>query len=210
LDRLSDRARALLESDAVATVVTINSDGSPHVTAAWVGIDGGEIVFATIPDQRKLRNLRRDPRVVLSMLGTNVNEWGLREYLVIEGKARITDGGASKVRDRATPTPEPIARVAEVMRSFDARWFVSGGWAVDCWLGRQTREHADVDIGLFRDSESAIFEFLPGWHLVGHDTPDATHDEPSPPTAATRSIRRRRGRGRRASVTESRCLRVLV
>jgi len=64
------------------------------------------------------------------------------------------------------------------MRSFDARWFVSGGWAVDCWLGRQTREHADVDIGLFRDSESAIFEFLPGWHLVGHDTPDATHDEP--------------------------------
>jgi hypothetical protein len=53
--------RELLDSDAVAQVVTLNADGSPHVTAAWVGVEGDEIVLATIPDQRKLRNLRRDP-----------------------------------------------------------------------------------------------------------------------------------------------------
>jgi len=60
---LSDAARQLLESDAVAHVVTIDDDGRPHVTAAWVGLDRGDIVIATLPDQRKLKNLRRDPRI---------------------------------------------------------------------------------------------------------------------------------------------------
>lgn len=95
IDRLSDEAVALLDSDAVATVVTLNRDGSPHVSAAWVGIDGDEIVFATLPDQRKLDNIRSDPRVALTVQGDRVNEWGLREYLVVYGAARITEGGAA-------------------------------------------------------------------------------------------------------------------
>jgi PPOX class probable F420-dependent enzyme len=64
---LPQAARDLLESDAVAHVVTLDEDGAPQVTAAWVGLDGDEIVFATLPDQRKLKNLRRDPRVALSI-----------------------------------------------------------------------------------------------------------------------------------------------
>ncbi len=91
----SEEALALLRSDAVATVATINEDGSTHLSAAWVGLDGDEIVFATLPDQPKLRNLRRDPRVALSLQSDRINDWGLREYLVIEGRARITEGGAA-------------------------------------------------------------------------------------------------------------------
>ena len=63
------------------------------------------------------------------------------------------------------------------MGSFRGTWFVIGGWAVDAWLGRQSRRHRDVDIGVFRDDERAIFDYLAGWHLVGHDTPDADHDD---------------------------------
>ena len=89
-------ARTLLESDALAHLVTLNPDGTPQVTCIWVGLDGDEIVsghlFAT---QRKLQNVRRDPRVVLSVEGTVVNEWGLREYLVVHGRARLTEGGAA-------------------------------------------------------------------------------------------------------------------
>jgi PPOX class probable F420-dependent enzyme len=95
IDRLSNDARALIESATVATVATINPDGSPHLSAAWVGLEGDEVVFATIPDQRKLHNLRRDARVSLTLLGGRVNEWGLQEYMVIEGRARITSGGAA-------------------------------------------------------------------------------------------------------------------
>ena len=101
---LPEAARALLESDAVAHVVTLDKDGGPQVTAAWVGLDGDEIIFATLPDQRKLRNLRRDPRIALSIPSTTTNEWGLLEYLVVYGTARVTEGGAAEVLQRLAYT----------------------------------------------------------------------------------------------------------
>jgi PPOX class probable F420-dependent enzyme len=101
---LPEAARQLLESDAVAHVVTIDADGGPQVTAAWVGIDGDEIVLATLPDQRKLRNLRRDPRIGLSVPSSTRNEWGLLEYLVVYGTARVTEGGAAEILQRLAYT----------------------------------------------------------------------------------------------------------
>ena len=52
-----------------------------------------------------------------------------------------------------------------------------GGWAVDAWVGRRTRDHVDVDICLFRDDERALFDHLADWHLAAHDTPDAAHSD---------------------------------
>lgn len=101
---IPDAARVLLESDAVAHVVTLNADGSPHVTAAWVGLEDDEIVLATLPDQRKLRNLRRDPRIALSVPSREVNDWGLLEYLVVYGTARVTQGGAAEMLQRLAHT----------------------------------------------------------------------------------------------------------
>jgi PPOX class probable F420-dependent enzyme len=101
---LPKAARELLESDAVAHVVTVDADGAPQVTAAWVGLDGGEIVLATMPEQRKLRNLRRDPRIALAVPSTTTNEWGLLEYLVVYGTARVTEGGAAEVLQRLAYT----------------------------------------------------------------------------------------------------------
>lgn len=101
---LPEAARELLESDAVAHVVTIDRDGGPQVTAAWVGIEGYEIVLATMLDQRKLRNLRRDPRIALSIPSTTRNNWGLLEYLVVYGKARVTEGGAAEILQRLAYT----------------------------------------------------------------------------------------------------------
>jgi PPOX class probable F420-dependent enzyme len=104
IDQLSDAALALLASDAVATVVTLDADGSPHLSSAWVGIEDGEIVFGTLPDQRKLRNLRRNPRIALAIQSDSINRWGLREYLVIHGVARITEGGAPELLQRLART----------------------------------------------------------------------------------------------------------
>lgn len=89
--------REVLRSDALAHVATIDADGSPHVTMAWVGVDEDQIVMATLFDQRKLRNLRRDPRVSISLETPNVNDWGLREYAVIYGRATVTEGGAPEL-----------------------------------------------------------------------------------------------------------------
>jgi PPOX class probable F420-dependent enzyme len=90
-------ARNVLESGTLAHLVTLNADGSPHVTCAWVGVEGNEVVLATLPDQRKLRNIRRDPRVALSLETASANEIGLTEYLVVEGRARVTEGGAPEL-----------------------------------------------------------------------------------------------------------------
>ena len=94
---IPDSVKRVLDSAALAHLVTLNPDGSPHVTCAWAGVQAEEIVLATIPDQRKLRNIRRDPRVTLSFETTTVNEMGLTEYLVIHGRARVTEGGAPEL-----------------------------------------------------------------------------------------------------------------
>lgn len=97
---LNEAARELVTSGAYGHVVTLDADGRPQVTLAWFDLDGDEPVFATLFDQRKLANLRRDPRVALSFAADRVNEHGLRPYLVIEGVARVTEGGAPELLQR--------------------------------------------------------------------------------------------------------------
>lgn len=71
---------------------------------------------------------------------------------------------------------QPVAYVRDLLVGFAAPWFLCGGWAADAWLGRQTRDHWDVDIGVFHHDQRAIFEHFQGWALVAHDpnVPDAT------------------------------------
>jgi PPOX class probable F420-dependent enzyme len=94
---LPDSARALLESAALAHLVTLNPDGSPQVTIVWVGLDGDEIVIGHLPEHRKIRNIRNDSRVAFSIETSERNATGLNEYLVINGTARVTEGGAAEL-----------------------------------------------------------------------------------------------------------------
>ena len=102
---LNEAARELIESGALAHLVTINEDGSPQVSVIWVGLDGDELVSGHVPvGLRKLRNMRRDPRVALSFEGSGANSIGLRDHLVVHGTARITDGGAPELLHRLAQT----------------------------------------------------------------------------------------------------------
>jgi PPOX class probable F420-dependent enzyme len=85
----------VLESAALAHLVTLNPDGSPQVSVVWVGLDGDEIVAGHLPEHRKGRNIRNDSRVALSLETSTRNAMGLNEYLVIYDTARITEGGAA-------------------------------------------------------------------------------------------------------------------
>lgn len=97
---LPQAAVDLVTSGAYGHLVTINPDGGPHATLAWFDVDGGDVLFATLFDQRKLGNLRRDPRAVVSFEADRVNEHGLRPYLVLEGLATVTAGGAPALLQR--------------------------------------------------------------------------------------------------------------
>lgn len=92
--------RELIGRGPLAHVVTLDADGSPQVTLAWVGLEDDELVIGTIPDQRKLHNIRRDPRVAVSMVTGRRNAYGLDEYVVLHGRARVTEGGAAALLGR--------------------------------------------------------------------------------------------------------------
>ncbi|GAA3681473.1 PPOX class probable F420-dependent enzyme [Lentzea atacamensis] len=101
---LPESARAVLESNALAHLVTLGQDGAPQVTIVWVGLDGDEIVSGHLSEHQKVRNIRNDSRVVLSLETPNINDMGLQEYLVIYGTARITEGGAPELLQRLAHT----------------------------------------------------------------------------------------------------------
>jgi PPOX class probable F420-dependent enzyme len=63
---LPQELKALVESGPLTYVSTINVDGSPQVTAIWIGLDGDSLVSTHMRYNAKLRNMERDPRVVLS------------------------------------------------------------------------------------------------------------------------------------------------
>ena len=58
---------------------------------------------------------------------------------------------------------------------FGAPWALCGGWAVDAWLGKDTRDHGDVDVMVFAEDHWALFDHLSGWQLIAHG-PGATDD----------------------------------
>ena len=101
---LPDEARAAIEEGHLAHLVTINPDGSPQTSIVWVGLEGDEIVAAHLFEHQKVRNVRRDGRVVLSMETGGQDARGFDNYLVVRGKARITEGGA----------PELLQRLSEI------------------------------------------------------------------------------------------------
>jgi PPOX class probable F420-dependent enzyme len=94
---IPESARKVIESGRLAHIVTLNKDGSPQVTIVWVGTDGDELVTAHFNLYQKLRNVQRDDRVVLSIETDESNPQGLTQYLVVHGRARITEGGAGGV-----------------------------------------------------------------------------------------------------------------
>jgi PPOX class probable F420-dependent enzyme len=110
--KLDGAARELIGSGTDATLVTVNPDGSPQVSVVWVALestpDGDELVSAHLAEYRKTRNVRRDPRVAVTILAPR-QPGQQTAYLAITGTARIVEGGA----------PELLKKLAKAMLGSD-------------------------------------------------------------------------------------------
>ena len=95
---LNDAARDLIGKGADATLVTLDPDGSPQVSVVWVALqstpDGDELVSAHLAEHKKVRNIRNDPRVAVTIVSLEGAGQGMRPYLSITGTAPTVDGGA--------------------------------------------------------------------------------------------------------------------
>ena len=106
--------RALLTKQAYGHVVTINRDGSPQISMVWMDIRDGVASFNTAIGRRKERNLRRDPRVVVSVGDPDRPQ----QYALLWGTATLTEQGAvdqihrlaKKYLDRDQYTVQPGER----------------------------------------------------------------------------------------------------
>ena len=95
--------RDLIESGPMAHLSTINADGSPQVTVIWVGLDGDDLVSGHMSWYVKLRNIERDPRVVLSFEAPREPGVFLNPYAVLHARATIQQSDdAWNLLDRLT------------------------------------------------------------------------------------------------------------
>jgi PPOX class probable F420-dependent enzyme len=84
---LSALARKLFDGPNVAVLATVNADGSPQTSLVWVGRDGDELFISTQDGRLKVRNMRRDPRVSLTVYAASDTD----AYVEVRGVAEIAE-----------------------------------------------------------------------------------------------------------------------
>ena len=83
---LSEATLRLLDGRNYAVLATFNPDGSQQTSVVWVGRDGDELLFSTVEGRVKHRNMRRDPRVSVTVI-----DWSDPEnYVELRGRVSMT------------------------------------------------------------------------------------------------------------------------
>jgi PPOX class probable F420-dependent enzyme len=82
---LPEKARKLFEEPNLGHVATVMSDGSPQVTPVWVELSNGHVCFNTAAGRVKEKNLRRDPRVAISLANRE------NPYDTVDLRGRVVD-----------------------------------------------------------------------------------------------------------------------
>lgn len=75
----------LLAAPALVHVATTGPDGAPQSTPVWFDWDGARVLIALTPGGQKVRNIRRDPRLAVSI----VDPANPGRYLEIRGRATV-------------------------------------------------------------------------------------------------------------------------
>ena len=69
----------------------VSEDGSAQVTPVWITLDGDTPVFNTVTGRPKERNMRRDPRVTLTI----VDPADVYSYVELRGHVEFEEGQAA-------------------------------------------------------------------------------------------------------------------
>ncbi|MGW3963412.1 PPOX class F420-dependent oxidoreductase [Amycolatopsis sp. NPDC005003] len=117
----NEATKALFDGKNFPVVATINADGSVQTSVVWAKRDGDDVLFATVRGRLKERNLRRDPRVSLSVFDLD----DPLKYVEVRGRAEITEEGGRELinelshkydgKDFRTEPPEVVRVVVRVV-----------------------------------------------------------------------------------------------
>jgi len=93
---LPPAVKKILEDKAYGHVITFDEAGKPQVTMVWVDVDGDDVVFNTAEGRLKPKNLRRNPRAIVSVQDRNDPQ----SYMVFHGTATVSEAGADAHIDK--------------------------------------------------------------------------------------------------------------
>jgi PPOX class probable F420-dependent enzyme len=94
--KIPQSLKTMLEDKAYGHVVTFNAKGKPELTMVWMDVEGDELLFNTAEGRRKPGNIRRDPRVIVSVQDRK----NPQAYAVFHGRGQVTDAGADAHIDK--------------------------------------------------------------------------------------------------------------
>ena len=95
---LTERDRRIIEAPNFASIATTMPDGAPQVSTVWIDLDGDDVLVNTGEGLVKTENVRRDPRVAISVIDQQEDPY---EQVVIRGSVvEITTEGADEHIDR--------------------------------------------------------------------------------------------------------------
>jgi PPOX class probable F420-dependent enzyme len=117
----NEATKALFDGKNFPVIATINADGSVQTSVIWAKRDGDAVLFATVRGRLKERNMRRDPRISLSVFDLE----DPLKYVEIRGRAEITEEGGRELinelshkydgKDFRTEPPEVVRVVVRVV-----------------------------------------------------------------------------------------------
>jgi PPOX class probable F420-dependent enzyme len=88
--KIPEEAYPLLDGRNFAHVATLLPDGTPQTTVVWVERERDTVLFNTAKGRVKYNNIRRDPRVTLSVHDQD----DPYRYVQIRGRAELIEEGA--------------------------------------------------------------------------------------------------------------------
>jgi PPOX class probable F420-dependent enzyme len=99
--RLNKTLAAFVAWERICRVATAGAAGVPHLVPVCHVLAGGKIYFASGDDGRKVKNLRENPRVTLTV-DVYSDHWGTLKGVMIQGRARLIERGPRfrRVRER--------------------------------------------------------------------------------------------------------------
>ena len=124
---LEPNVRDLLSRPNFAHIATLMADGSPNVTPVWIGVQDDHILIGSDENSLKVKNLRRDPRLALSVVDYHnpYEEVQIRGRVVEfrdDSKFEILDAISRKYTGKEFPWRNPAGRVALIIEVEKARY----------------------------------------------------------------------------------------